>query len=772
MACDSECREMGAMRVPTIGAAKDATVWLNQVPAAGASDIVSSVRTAAGKLAQDGQRERWVIFVGDGFASTGFRKAGDVEAAIAASTKGVNVSTVGLGTDADSAVLGAVARAGGGSYLAWVPGQSVKTAAMASLESTFGSTLRNATVELPAGLADVAPTVLPSIRTGEEVLVAARLTGDVQGDIVIKGTVGGEKFEQRYPIKLSASAGAGNRFVPRLWASLAIEQLERQAKGEDRAKIVALSQGYGVMSKETSLLVLESQAMFDAFGVDRGVPSAKFTGQESLDEVTSTGSLAIADAKDSGSNKKADSPAESVATPTPRPAKKPAADKGDLSFGESGGGGAPAAEPSAPMPNAKSATRAQQFDRRGIGRGGMFAMRRSWVRVPSVSAYDAVNPAITKAIGDAERALAKSPDSRERHRALVQALSYAGEIDRAHAVATKWLDRDRLDPQALGYQADLLGRDGKRDEALRLLAGVVDLDADRVATHERMVTAYEHVGRMTQACSHRIALASIQLKDAKSGAAAVRCLRTLNRDDDAKLVIKGLADDTTRAATEKALLDAPPAPKAGGDLVVDAHWDNAADLDISLVTPDGTRVSWMGGKPDVRVADATSSSKEQLTVKSLKKGHYLLEVARGVPSSNTVRGSLDIAVLGSKKSIPFELTDARKTVARVSVNLEERVETIDMSAPVVVTFGSVPNQQARRIILARSGDVQRCFDGTRSGRMVVKFTVSPATGTQVAVTGGQPNENACVQGALGIHLEGTTGSFVVPLNFAAKYSND
>ena len=772
MACDTECRELGAMRAPSVGAAKDASVWLGQQPAAGASDIVSSIRNAAGKLAAEGQRERWVIFVGDGFASTGFRKAGDVEAAISASTKGVNVSTIGLGTDADSAVLGAVARGGGGSYLAWVPGQSVKTAAMASLESTFGGALRNATIELPTGLADVAPTVLPTIRTGEEVLVAARLDHqrDVQGDIILRGTVGGEKFEQRYPIKLAASAGAGNRFVPRLWASLAIEQLERKAKGEDRAKIVALSQGYGVMSKETSLLVLESQAMFDAFGVDRTVPTTKFTGQEALDEVTSTGTMAL----DEGKMGKKDSDSAKAGAATMAPRKAAPSAPSDFGGGDAAEEKSVAPPPAvAKKPVTMPTTRSAVGTGRGGGfRGGMFAMRRSWVRVPSVSAYDSVNPAITKAIGDAERALAKSPDSRERHRALVQALSYAGEIDRAHAVAAKWLDRDRLDPQALGYQADLMGRDGKRDEALRLLAGVVDLDADRVATHERMVTAYEHVGRMTQACGHRIALASIQSKDAKTGAAAVRCLRTLNRDDDAQLVIQGLEDDTTRAATEKALLDAPPAPKAGGDLVVDARWDAGVDLDVSLVTPDGTRVSWMGGRSDVRVADATSTAKEQLTLKSLKRGHYLLEVARGVPSSNTVRGTLDIVVLGSKKSIPFELTGARKTVARVSVNLEERVETIDTGAPVVVSFGTIPNPQARRIILARSGSVQGCFDGTRSGRMVVRFTVSDQNGTQVAVTGGQPQENACVQGALGIHLEGTTGSFVVPLSFAAKYSAD
>src|SRR5262249_46829569 len=155
---------------------------------------------------------------------------------------------------------------------------------------------RDATVELPAGLSEVAAaggspgnkttiTTLPTLRAGNEVLIAARLAGNVAGEVVLRGRVAGEKFEQRYPLKLAVSTAAGNGFVPRLWSTLAIEQLERQGRGDDRARIVALSQGYGVMSRETSLLVLESQAMFDAFGVDRSQPTAKWTGEEEIDEV-------------------------------------------------------------------------------------------------------------------------------------------------------------------------------------------------------------------------------------------------------------------------------------------------------------------------------------------------------------------------------------------------------------------------------------------------------------------------------------------------------
>ncbi len=770
MACDSECRELGALRSPTVGTAKEIASWLNEAPAAGASDVVASIRHAASKLAPDGNRERWVLFVGDGFASTGFRKAADVEQAIAASTHGIHVSTIGIGTDADEAVLGAAARGGGGSYLAWVPGESVKTAAIAALESSYGTALRDATVTLPAGLADAAPTILPTIRSGEEVLLAARMTGDVSGDVIVKGTVGGEKFEQHYPLELAVSTASGNRFVPRLWATLAIQQLERHGKGDDRPQIVALSQGYGVMSKETSLLVLESQAMFDAFGVDRTVPAAKWTGEDTLDEVLSEGTRPVVRHHNKSKDLAKNMTRSSRRAPAPKPATEAPAAPAKVNLDGMRGG---------PMGNIGTGQATRGFGAGGGAIGhmgypyGRFAMRRTWVRSPSISKYDGVAPSIAKAIGNAERALAKEPDSREKHRALVQALSYGGELARANALAAKWLDRDRLDPQALGYQADLLGRDGKREQALRLLAGIVDLDADRVEPHTRMVQAYEHVGRMSQACSHQIALSAIDPKSAPTAAAAVRCLRALSRDGDAKLVLRDLADDATRAETEKALLAPEPSSKQHHDVTVSARWEGNEDLDISLVTPRGTRVSWMGGRDDVHVTDATSTQHEELSLDKIKKGHYLVEMTRGgaVPSSGAVRGTLDIVALGKKQSVPFEITGTHVTVARLSINLEERIQTLNNFA--TVSFGRIPNARARRVMLARSPTIQNCFAGGGSGRMYLRITVLPGGQTQTRATGGTAAQNSCVVNALNyMHVEGSRpGAFTVPLTFRSNYSD-
>src|SRR5690606_22457726 len=141
---------------------------------------------------QPGRRVH-VIYVGDGVASVGHRSTGALasEAERLASSARVAFTTVGIGGDADSTALAAIARSGGGHYVPFVPGQRVSTAALSVLETTYGVALRDARLELPAGLVEVAPERLPTIRAGEEVIVTARMSSasEVSGDVVLRGTV-------------------------------------------------------------------------------------------------------------------------------------------------------------------------------------------------------------------------------------------------------------------------------------------------------------------------------------------------------------------------------------------------------------------------------------------------------------------------------------------------------------------------------------------------------------------------------------------------------
>ncbi|MBA3820033.1 MAG: hypothetical protein H0X17_14155 [Deltaproteobacteria bacterium] len=88
-------------------------------------------------------------------------------------------------------------------------------------------------------------------------------------------------------------------------------------------------------------------------------------------------------------------------------------------------------------------------------------------------------------------------------------------------------------------------------------------------------------------------------------------------------------------------------------------------------------MSWMGGRTDVTVSDATSTEREQLAVKRLKRGTYLLEITRnGGGGGDVRRGSLDITALGSKTTLPFELSGERTVVGRVAITLDSRLERV------------------------------------------------------------------------------------------------
>ena len=124
------------------------------------------------------------------------------------------------------------------------------------------------------------PANLGSIAAGAEELVVARLTqARVQGDVVLRGEVAGEAFERHFTVELVAEPGEANAFVPRLYASVAIAELEASMDEGARRRSIELSTRYNVASRYTSLLVLESPAMFAAFGLDNRRGAPEWTGE-------------------------------------------------------------------------------------------------------------------------------------------------------------------------------------------------------------------------------------------------------------------------------------------------------------------------------------------------------------------------------------------------------------------------------------------------------------------------------------------------------------
>ncbi len=748
LACDLDCAEYvgenggnggsasrGTFRSPSSGEVAALTSWLGTIEPAGASDLVRSLREAshvAGRAPTSGEdaRDVHVVYVGDGIASMGHRGMSALRTAAEGlvTSEHVALTTVGIGEEADATALSAIARAGGGHYVAFVPGARASSTALSVLETTYGVSLRGAEITLPEGLTEMAPAEVPTIRAGEEVVIVARMERpEVRGNVVLRGTVGGQAFEQTYPVQLESTSAAGNLFVPALWAAGTIDRLELEGRGEDEARIIALSRAYSVMSHHTSLLVLESEAMYRAFGVDQTQQTAQWTGDEDAEGDTSAGEQQVMDELQSqalaasvGSEESAE-PAGGLDL-AGAGVGGGGLGEGDIGHGSgagygSGGGrarrsaslrddadleAAPAREqarmaagPSTsaattvPRPDATAADRAaapiapaqpMPTTRSSMGQW----MHRVYYRVGDVTAQGQASAREIQQASDAEASLRVAPDSRDRHRAAIRALSRVGRVDRALDIADEWIARDRLDVEALVARADVLGRMGRRADAIRVLSGVLDLRPGDATMLARLADAFDRAGDAERACAVRVSSADATLTDASLVGAALRCERTLGQRTLSDALLASVPDARVRDRANDVADDAPATRGSHQDLAIDATWNGATDLDVTIVAPDGTRLSWMGGRTTIVGSDASALGREHLGLRSAPVGSYVIEIARtDAPEGATpaqlgrpITGELRIRALDDTMTVPFRLDGARVEVARARIHRESRLEPV------------------------------------------------------------------------------------------------
>jgi hypothetical protein len=771
LACDVTCREIpGGMRFAGAEAVRAVEVFLQGEQPHGATDVVGQVRAAARALGAAVDRDGRIVYLGDGAASAGYRRPDRIarEVAEAMPSSRATLTTVAIGADADTSVLDAMARAAGGVTAPYVPGERVESAALSALEATYGVTLRDPSLTLPEGLTAIAPSRLATVRAGAEVMVLARMRAPrVQGEAILRGTVGGEPFETRVPLEVRASADAGNAFVPRLYAAARIRELEERGGPDAREEIVRLSQRFRVASRYTSLLVLEGDAMYRAFGVDRNLAAeADWTG-ERLAEATVTeapvtaipavpapsagvspttvdrlsaaerlagsarepvGGLGALDefmGSDSNaqSTSRAAAPSElaadeddgdafgvaagaaglvGAASQGPGAATEDVGIVGTIGHG-SGGGRAAAASGfaprrvriSAPTPGAAPAPPPRADDlapvteaarsrpipdpawqQRPSPRGRW--MRRVWERQAEVR--DAPREDLSR-VAAARTALALTPDARGRYRALYTALSLGGGFVEADEVAQRWSTRDALDPDALVRLAEGAARRGDAANARRILSGILDVRADDRGSLERLAAMHERAGESDRACAMRVSLAEVFATDARAIAGASRCERTLGRAPAAQRWLEELADAGLRSAVERELArndaSAFPIEAARGELVVEARWDEPTDLDLAVVDPRGTRVSWAWGRArGLTVSDARAAGRESLGLASLAQtGDYVIELSRATGNDRAIRGTITVRAMGRSRVFRVAIAPGASTV-RVGAVRMSRVERL------------------------------------------------------------------------------------------------
>jgi tetratricopeptide (TPR) repeat protein len=665
LACADVCQEMPTFLAPGPDAALAVHAFLQGVTAEGTSDPTQAVATASRALSRaPAAALKDIIYLGAGTPTAGPIRSATVTSAVrdSLSSSHARLTAVGVGGATDLQTLGAMARAGGGVVLPYAAGQTLSQATLGVLSATYGSALRDVEIVLPSGLRAVAPAKLDTILNGAEASISARMIADtVEGALIVRGKLGDAAFEQRYDVHVSAHENPGNAFVPRVYATARLLDLEQNGGSEAKQEAINLSTRFSVASRYTSLLVLESEGMYRAFGLSAPVSDNRFSAEEVAEHSESEAELPVNEGE-----------SEISAAPSlGRAAMADAAAESSQGFAQ---------PPPAPMPFTPSPNRldkpvsppVRMADRRRT-----YPMRRVWERKGQISTRELIPRAASlSAVADAERALAADPDRRSALKHAYSLAAARANLGRAASLLETWLSRAPLDPEALTARADLAARSGERELAIRMLASVVDVRPDDVAAQKRLARLYRWSGRPDLGCRHAMAIAELRENDAQLLADALRCARAGSDVRWASDALALASDKTAQLAETLAAESAPDDTRLIGDLRVEATWvDSESDLDLALLHPDGERVSWLGAptREIISARDVRSHDREGLALNGAKTGQYVIEIVRSSPDTSPVHGELTVFAAGETRRIPFTLEGQRLTVALAEIKMLPRL---------------------------------------------------------------------------------------------------
>ncbi|NQT40201.1 MAG: hypothetical protein HQ581_22100, partial [Planctomycetes bacterium] len=277
-ACDMDCTWVFDAAVPATGANVDAaSQFLAKRAMLGWTDLD---RAFASALAQSGPDTR-VVYVGDGIATSVDADTKTEPAAVAARLRRLHQQqnskgtfyAIAAGSRFEPTVLNAVASLGGGSVRHVSGEQPPPTVARELLGEMTRPVLRDLAVEFEGlATARVYPDKLPNLAPGTQQILLGRYLPDgtdQRGLVTVSGTREGRPVRFRTPVVLSDDE-QGNSFIPRLWARKHLDVLLEQGSSQViRDEIITLAEQYHIMTPYTSLLVLESDADRERFGVKR-----------------------------------------------------------------------------------------------------------------------------------------------------------------------------------------------------------------------------------------------------------------------------------------------------------------------------------------------------------------------------------------------------------------------------------------------------------------------------------------------------------------------
>lgn len=288
LACDSACSSYPDTGLaPAIEATfAAAEAWAKGLSPAGSSDVAGALLDAASRL-DDGAGGQ-IVVVGDGASTSG--ELTPAHAALRAKPrldkKKADVRFVGAGATVDAAALSLLARELGATYQPLVTGEPLARRVDALAASFRRPVVRAPKVKLPGTMSDVYPRALPNLVLGEQVVLVGKLSAPSDAAIELTGDLDGAEWKNEYALVWGTSSDHQAAVVPRLWAAQKIDELLLARDPKADKESIELSKRFHVLSRLTSMLVLENDAMFAAYGIKRTVaPDGSIAAQSQAEQL-------------------------------------------------------------------------------------------------------------------------------------------------------------------------------------------------------------------------------------------------------------------------------------------------------------------------------------------------------------------------------------------------------------------------------------------------------------------------------------------------------
>jgi tetratricopeptide (TPR) repeat protein len=244
---DSTLREVapGSDKFALVDAARRDAIaaGLARIERGGATDLGALVADAASRL--DAAQRGAVVYIGDGQPTVGEMVLPELRARLQRLPRPVRVFGIGIGDNADLALLGGICQAG---FAVRVEdAHAAAESALRVLEMAERSVWLGIALELGPGIDRVMPRELGMLVADESTLVIGRIVGELPKQLVVRASSG--VLEQ--PISVRTLNDQGD--LQRRWAERRIAQLLEDDAG--RAAVVEVGTRSGIITPFTSLYV-------------------------------------------------------------------------------------------------------------------------------------------------------------------------------------------------------------------------------------------------------------------------------------------------------------------------------------------------------------------------------------------------------------------------------------------------------------------------------------------------------------------------------------